>query len=438
MKKPFLLILLVMLPLLASADAVEVDGIYYDIVSDTKEAIVTSNPNAYTGDIVLPGTITYQDEMYTISGIAEYAFKNNDAMTSITIPTSIKTMGRDAFYECYGLKAVYISDLEKWCTIRFSGTQSNPLTYAHHLFLNKQEIVNLVFPDNINTVLAYTFCGCHGLASVVIPEGVQQIGNQAFYDCRGMSKIMIPSTVNRIGTYNFSYCNSLTTITLPENLTCIEYGLFYFNTALKSIQIPSKVTTINNNAFQYCTALTSITIPENVTTIGQEVFAGCDNMVDVKVLATNPPEAYANTFSNYYITLYIPEASANSYLTTSPWNEFTSFKTLSGKEIQKLRCANPSITMENGKLKFSCETEGVKYVYQAQPLNDSSYDDVEGLSLPSGFCVTVYATKDGYQNSETITKNVKTSIGETGDVNGDGKVTITDATKVVSIILNQK
>ncbi len=101
-----------------------------------------------------------------------------------------------------------------------------------------------------------------------------------------------------------------------------------------------------------------------------------------------------------------------------------------------VKCATPTISLENGKVKFDCDTEDVKYVYQVTPVNASSYDENGNLSISSSYHVTVYATKDGYLNSDTVAKDIAMSVGEKGDVNGDGKVSITDAVNVVNIILN--
>ncbi len=102
------------------------------------------------------------------------------------------------------------------------------------------------------------------------------------------------------------------------------------------------------------------------------------------------------------------------------------------------KCATPTITMENGKLKFGCQTEGVNFIHTVTPATASSYDDTEGLSLSCTYHVTVYATKEGYRNSDTYAQDVTMSVGMKCDVNGDGKVTIADAVKVVDSIMNDK
>ena len=76
------LILSVFFSISASADVVEVDGIYYDISETT--ATVTDGDNEYSGDIVIPESITYENSKYSVTSIGECAFASCFSLTSIT------------------------------------------------------------------------------------------------------------------------------------------------------------------------------------------------------------------------------------------------------------------------------------------------------------------------------------------------------------------
>ena len=76
-----------------------------------------------------------------------------------------------------------ISDLAAWCNIKFSGSDSNPLYFAHHLYINGNEITNLVIPNSVTSIGGSAFYECSGLTSVTIPNSVTSIGNRAFYGC---------------------------------------------------------------------------------------------------------------------------------------------------------------------------------------------------------------------------------------------------------------
>ena len=125
----------------------------------------------------------------SVTSIGDYAFYYCKSLTSVTIPNSVTSIGEWAFYGCKSIEAVYITDIAAWCNISFSDYYSNPLYYAKNLYLNGQLVTELV-----------------------IPEGVTTIGDYAFYYCKSLTSITIPDSVTSIGDYAFSSCTSLTSI----------------------------------------------------------------------------------------------------------------------------------------------------------------------------------------------------------------------------------
>ena len=136
--------------------------------------------------------------------------------------------------------------------------------------------------------------------------------------------------------------------------------------------------------------------------IYQEAFAGCNALECVKVLATTPPFAYDNTFSNYNVSLYVPEASVSAYQATNPWSKFTSFNALTGGDVETKVCAKPTISYDKGKLTFYCDTEDATCQYT---ITDTDIKSGSGNEIQLGvtYNISVFATKNGYQNSETTT-----------------------------------
>jgi hypothetical protein len=109
-------------------------------------------------------------------------------MTSISIPKTVTTIGAWAFQWCTGLERVNITNLAAWCSLNYaydppSTKWINPLTFAHHLYLNGQEVTELTIPSSITSIHACSFDGCTGLISVIIPETITEIGTGAFKDC---------------------------------------------------------------------------------------------------------------------------------------------------------------------------------------------------------------------------------------------------------------
>ena len=118
-----------------------------------------------------------------MTNIGESVFSGCVGLTSITIPNSVTSIGGRAFEGCSGLSSVYISDLDAWCKISFSSNLSNPLNYAHHLFLNGIEIKDLIIPNGVKTIGGFAFVDCNSLTSVTIPNSVISIEHFAFEYC---------------------------------------------------------------------------------------------------------------------------------------------------------------------------------------------------------------------------------------------------------------
>ena len=141
----------------------------------------------------------------------------------------------------------------------------------------------------------------------------------------------------------------------------------------------------------------------------------------------NPFSISSNTFSDntfYNATLCVPAGTVDKYKATEGWKKFVFFEE---------QCATPTIALVNGKVRFGCETEGVEFV----PTVTSTSPQLNGneLNLGASFTVRVYATKEGYYDSDVATATI--DLSNTGDVNGDGEVNVSDVTAIVSIILGQ-
>ena len=214
----------------------------------------------------------------SVTSISCNAFKGCSGLTSVNIPNSVTSISDYAFYGCSELTAVHITDLASWCNISFYYSESNPLSYAHHLYLNGEEVKDLVIPNSVRSIGRSAFSGCSGLTSVTIPSSVTSISDYAFSGCSGLTSVTIPSSVISIGGSAFYGCSGLTAVTIPNSVTSIGEGAFYGCSGLTSITIPNSVTSIDDYAFSGCSGLTDITIPNSVTSIGSEAFRGCSNI----------------------------------------------------------------------------------------------------------------------------------------------------------------
>ena len=164
-----------------------------------------------------------EGKAYVVSCVGKYAFYNCKGLTSISIPHSVNRIGESAFSGCSGLISVHISDLAGWCNIVFEDDVndqyfclSNPLSAAHHLYINGEEVMDLNIPNSVTFISDNAFMGCSSFISVNIPNSVTTIGSFAFYGCSGLTSVTIPNNVTYIGEDVFSNCISLTSVRISN------------------------------------------------------------------------------------------------------------------------------------------------------------------------------------------------------------------------------
>ena len=333
MKKHLLFLFAALLPMLASAQTkVEIDGIWYKLTSETKQAEVTSGGN-YSGSITIPATITYDGVDYNVTSIGERAF-SHCSLTAIILPAGVTNIGKLTFADCLNLTAITIPEgVTSIGSYAFYGciftsdkfinnsTCSSEDNWGASLFEREYDGVfienNIVVDCRPNVTIA------------TIPEGVTSIGDGAFHGCSSLTAITIPEGVTSIGRLAFSSCSSLTSITIPEGVTSIGDDAFLDCSSLTAITIPESVTSIGEYAFYNCSSLTTITIPEGVTSIGERAFYDCSSLTEVYCYAECVPEAGTSSFSNAKnATLYVPASAIGDYLNTAPWSSFGWIKAL--------------------------------------------------------------------------------------------------------------
>ena len=372
----------------------------------------------------------------SVTSIGDMAFAFCSGLTSVSIPNSVTSIGDDAFYYCIGLTSVHISDIAAWCNIEFVYA-SNPLDYAHHLYLNGEEVKDLVIPNSVTSIGDMAFSGCFGLTSVTIPNSVTSIGTCAFEGCSGLTSVTIGNSVKSIGQSAFEGCSGLTSVTIPNSVTSIGEGAFEGCSGLTSVTIPNSVTSIGEGAFYDCSGLTSVTIPNSVTSIGEEAFRGCSDLLDVYCYAERVPSTYSNAFEGSYpeyITLHVPDASIDSYKATKPWSRFGKIVGLSAGEPEQPevpeveKCATPVVTYAEGKLSFSCDTEGAEFVTDITSNDFKKHYDAE-IELSATYNIEVFAMKANYENSDTV--SVALVWVENGNVDEETGVISVEAAPVL-------
>ena len=201
------------------------------------------------------------------------------------------------------------------------------------------------------------------------------------------------------------------------------------------------MTSIRSEAFRGCSGLTSVTIGSGVKNIYSQAFASCKDLTDVYCLTEEVPSTKTDAFKDSYIeyaTLHVNAASIDDYKAVEPWKNFKSIASLNGEDIPEepevKKCATPTIVLVDGKLVFSCETEGVDYVSEVK-VGDAKKNYTSTVSLTGVYTVSVYAMKTGWENSDVATMEFTLGAGgEVCDVNKDGKLDVGDIYSLITKI----
>ena len=327
------------------AQTFELNYIYYEVTSSTSPYTVEVTVGGYySGNITIPAQVSYNSQTYSVTSIGAGAF-DSCAMSSISIPNSVTSIGDYAFSECYNLTSVVIPN--------------SVTSIGDNAFYKCSSLTSVVIPNSVTSIEHGAFSWCTDLISVEIPNSVTNIGDYAFSGCTSLTSITIPNSVKSIGVDVFSYCSSLTSIVIPNSVISIGYSAFYNCSSLISInvahdninysslngvfynknattlikypcgvqglfEIPNSVTSIEDGAFGNCGGLTSVIIPNTVTNIGSYVFYGCSNLESITCLTLTPPILEMNVFGNVpkNIPLYVPYQSVYLYKQADQWKDF--------------------------------------------------------------------------------------------------------------------
>ena len=266
-------VLLLLCSITASAQSFEVDAINYYVTSSTDKTVeVKSGTNKYTGNVVIPESVTYSGVTYSVTSIRDYAFETCSGLTSITIPNSVTSIGNYAFNGCSGLTGLTIG--------------SAVTSIGNHAFNGCSGLTGeLVIPDAVETIGSNAFYCCSGLTGLTIGSAVTSIGSNAFRGCSDLTgELVIPDSVTSIGDDAFDGCSGLTGLTIGSAVTSIGSGAFRGCSGLTGeLVIPDAVETIGLSAFNCCSGLTGLTIGSAVTSIGSGAFSDCSGLTGLTI-----------------------------------------------------------------------------------------------------------------------------------------------------------
>ena len=195
-------------------------------------------------------TVNDGGESVTVSGTSE---STSEKPTHLTIESSISSNGKN----------YTVTEIGNWA------------------FKEWNTLTEVTLPHTVEIIGFQAFFNCSNLTKVTIPEGVKKIGQAAFYGCSQLTSITIPSTITNMDTA-FSGNTALSHVTLTNGISKISSNAFERCTGLTEVEIPASVDQICPFAFNGCTNLKRVLLEKNIKTINVNAFKDCTNLSDVK------------------------------------------------------------------------------------------------------------------------------------------------------------
>ena len=258
-----------------------------------------------------------------ITGIGEYAFYNFNKVTSITFPSTLKTINSYAFMNCIELTSVTIP--EKVETVL--GNAFYGCTALKTINFNAKNC------DVMGTSASSpVFNQCSNVTAINFGSDVRYIPDYSFVALTGLKTVTIPENVSYLGEFSFYGCTSLETVVFSDKLREIRKQAFYNCTTLKNINTPRLLMKIGDRAFGKCTLLTELTLGATVTDIGHDAFLNLEDTITLNVVAGSYAHEYAEVYGiNAEVTE--PEYGGGTTVITPTASTDSKITVLNGKLV---------------------------------------------------------------------------------------------------------
>ena len=270
---------------------IDVDGVCYKL--DHNGATVTTRERrygSYSGRIVIPDEVTSQGVTYPVTAIANSAFKNCTSLTAVTLPSTLKRIGKYAFKNCTSLTSVAV-------------------------------------PDGVEVIGDFAFLNCTGLTALTLGRRLEEIGYFACFGCSSIRSLAMPSSMKRIGDGAFMYCSRISRLTTGNGVEEIGDMAFASCPSLREVVLGDNLKFIGGETFLNCRSLEDVTIGESVDSIGPGAFSGCPSVRFLKMRTEAPPVVFdeecfdAGCYTS--TTLVVPSFSYDDYYCCDVWKLFS-------------------------------------------------------------------------------------------------------------------
>jgi len=352
-----------------------------------------------------------------VTTIAACAFMDS-TITELTLPDSLTSIGRNAF------------------------------SYNRYL-------VDIIIPEQVTVLEAYTFSGCSALASVEL-KGVKNINESVFTSCTALEKIEMP-VVETIGEQAFYNCDALVSVTLPESLTSLGTEGFYASEKLSDVIFACADADIGSSAFESCNNLSNVQLPHMLTKLQNRVFYSCDNLKTIELpdslqvignsafsgsglvnvrFGSQLKEIQTSAFSSCSLqNVQLSEgltsigSSAFSYNSDLKVINFPASLTAIDKyALSNSKNVTATVVLDSYAQTW-CEENSISYVLLAAPASSFTYNIVDQQAMISGFV----GNETDFVVPSTIEGYPVTMIGDRAFEDSSDVVRITLPDSVVSI-----
>ena len=259
-----MLLAVLMISAKALAYDFEVDGICYNILSETtcKVAYKNFSEGHYEGSVTIPEQVTYNGITRVVTAIGDFAFNGCENLTNIDIPNSVTTIDSYAFLNCTNLKSVSI-------------------------------------PNSVTTIGIEAFSGCISLTNIDIPNSVTTINNNAFQNCTNLKSISIPNSITKIFPNTFKGCPNLRGVAFENGEEELEVNSQAFEGCpVEKLYLGRNLTCPESSDPSLCnlTTLADVTIGSLVTDVTAIDWTKNENLKSIHLLSPTPPTS--NSFSS--------------------------------------------------------------------------------------------------------------------------------------------
>lgn len=246
-------------PAVQAVTQFEVDGITYSVTGST---VIAKGYSGESGKVVIPATVTYDDETYDVVGIVSGfgpKFQGNPSIEELVIEAPITELGSMQFANCANLTRVTLPD-----TIKSLGAAA---------FQNSSSLTEIDLPEGLEIIKNAVFKGT-ALKDVKLPSTLTEVQAGAFEGLTSLESVDFNGASAAIGNTCFKNCANLSEVTGAENVVSIGKEAFQLCYALEKLSDLNSVKTIGDSAFQGC-KMETVSGLDNVTSLGYGVFTGC-------------------------------------------------------------------------------------------------------------------------------------------------------------------